>query len=122
MDEGDAGLPPLSLPWRVGSTAVMGFIGGVSRLFMTGPNSTKAYGMEKFMDMLDDREDIERRRRGLITGMQPSLPDLRSSMLTKCSAVSNHICVYVRITPLRGTPTEAQRLILGRHEIELTTL
>ncbi|KAL9592846.1 MAG: hypothetical protein Q9179_006316 [Wetmoreana sp. 5 TL-2023] len=63
-----------SLPWRIGSALVMGFVGGTSRLFMFGANSTEVHGLDAFLETLDRRKAPERRERGLIT-------------------VSNHTCV-----------------------------
>ncbi|KAI4217979.1 MAG: hypothetical protein L6R36_009185 [Xanthoria steineri] len=66
--------PQPSLPWRIGSALLMGFVGINSRIFMNVANSTEVYGLERFLRTLDRRKDPERRTRGLIT-------------------VSNHICV-----------------------------
>ena len=66
-EHGSGPLAP-SLAWRIGSTAIMGLVGGMTRIFMTIPNTTRAHGKDAFMDLLDDREDVEGRRRGLITG------------------------------------------------------
>ena len=63
----DGSLPP-SLPWRFSSVMVMGFIGTLTRLFMHGPNSQKAHGLNDFLNLIDDREDARRRTRGLLTG------------------------------------------------------
>ncbi|KAL8774311.1 MAG: hypothetical protein Q9209_001062 [Squamulea sp. 1 TL-2023] len=84
MDTNAPAIPPPpqpSLPWRIGSALVMGFVGINSRIFMNAANSTEVHGLDRFLKMLDRRKDSERRRRGLIT-------------------VSNHICVYVRIALL----------------------
>ena len=60
--------PPLpSLSWRVGSTLVMGAVGSFFRLVL-GANTVDVHGLDRFMDMLDRREDVSRRKRGLITG------------------------------------------------------
>ncbi|KAL8706126.1 MAG: hypothetical protein Q9201_000828 [Fulgogasparrea decipioides] len=56
-----------SLPWRIGSALVMGFVGGTSRLFMFGANSTEVHGLDAFLETLDRRKAPERRERGLIT-------------------------------------------------------
>ncbi|KAL8676730.1 MAG: hypothetical protein Q9224_005140 [Gallowayella concinna] len=77
MDTGTSPPPPPqqpSLPWRIGSALVMGFVGINTRMFMNVANSTEGHGLERFLHMLDRRKDPARRRRGLIT-------------------VSNHICV-----------------------------
>lgn len=66
-EENQPPLPP-SLPWRIGSAAVMGFIGSLTRVFMNVPNTQEAHGLNKFLDLIDEREDISRRKRGLVTG------------------------------------------------------
>lgn len=94
------GLSPPSLAWRIGSTFIMGTAGGLTRMFMTIPNTTRSYGKDAFMDLLDDREDVEGRRRGLITGPRPSATTaLCVSMLINSYVVSNHVSVYVRGMP-----------------------
>ena len=67
MADSDEPLPP-SLPWRIGSVMVMGGIGTLVRTFMNIPNTQRAHGLDKFLDLVDDREDVGRRKRGLITG------------------------------------------------------
>lgn len=62
--------PKPSLSWQIGSSITMGTIGVLSRLFMFGANRTEVHGLEKFLVLLDEREDIESRKRGLITGEQ----------------------------------------------------
>ena len=57
-----------SLPWRAGSSVVTGFIGALARGWMTGANHSEAHGLDRFMELLDKRENIEGRERGLITG------------------------------------------------------
>ncbi len=70
--------PKPSLSWQIGSSITMGTIGVLSRLFMFGANRTEVHGLEKFLVLLDEREDIESRRRGLITGEQvrSSIPQI----------------------------------------------
>jgi len=63
----DRPLPP-SLPWRIGSTAVMAFIGSLSRAFMHGANTQETHGLNAFLDLVDERADVSKRRRGLLTG------------------------------------------------------
>ena len=60
--------PQPSLSWRIGSSITMGVIGVLSRLFMFGANKTEVHGLESFLELLDEREDINSRKRGLITG------------------------------------------------------
>ena len=56
-----------SLPWRVSSSIVMGVSGFLARVFYTGLNSVEVHGLDKFLDLLDRRKDIEGRERGLLT-------------------------------------------------------
>lgn len=60
--------PPPSLPWRFGSATVMGVIGILTRTFMYGANSMETHGVDKFLNLVDERRDIDQRQRGLITG------------------------------------------------------
>ena len=57
-----------SAPWRAGSAVVMGAVGLLCRGFLA-LSSTETHGMEKFVQLLEKREDVEGRERGLITGM-----------------------------------------------------
>ena len=57
-----------SLPWRMGSSVVMGIVGSISRIAMFGANTTEVHGLDGFLELLDERRDIEGRQRGLITG------------------------------------------------------
>ncbi|KZF21647.1 hypothetical protein L228DRAFT_283790 [Xylona heveae TC161] len=56
-----------SLSWRIRSQFVMGMTGVLSRWFIYGLNQTEIYGLEPFLKILDERKDIARRERGLIT-------------------------------------------------------
>lgn len=60
--------PNLSLPWRFSSSLVMGLTGSISRIFLYGLNRTEVIGLDKFLDTLNQRKDVEGRERGLITG------------------------------------------------------
>lgn len=65
----DSGEPlPRSLPWRIGSVIVMGGIGTLVRAFMNLPNTQWTHGLDSFLNLVDDREDVGKRKRGLITG------------------------------------------------------
>jgi hypothetical protein len=69
-----------SLPWRVGSSLIMGLTGTLSRGFLYGLNSVEAIGLQKFLKILDEREDVEKRTKGLLTGtalLWPSQPHVR---------------------------------------------
>lgn len=61
-------LEPPSLPWRAGSTTVMGMVGTLTRLFMGNLNAQHAHGLSGFLELLDERAEPASRRRGLITG------------------------------------------------------
>lgn len=56
-----------SAPWRAASTFVMGAVGLLCKGFL-GLNRVETHGMEEFLRLLDEREDVSRRERGLITG------------------------------------------------------
>ncbi|KAE8454265.1 hypothetical protein EG329_005190 [Mollisiaceae sp. DMI_Dod_QoI] len=56
-----------SLPWRFSSALIMGLTGSASRSFLYGLNHTEVIGLDRFMQVLDRREDVEGRERGLIT-------------------------------------------------------
>ena len=57
-----------SLPWRSASSLVMGLVGSMSRAFMFGANRTEVHGLDEFLELLDKRDDVDARTRGLITG------------------------------------------------------
>ena len=57
-----------SLPWRVGSVMAMAFSGSISRAFLFGLNRTQVHGLDNFLEVLEERADIDGRDRGLITG------------------------------------------------------
>lgn len=74
-----ASVPPPSrppLPWRLGSAAVMGSVGALSRLFLYGLNTVEVNRLDVLLDTLDDRKSPDGRQRGLLT-------------------VCNHVGVYV---------------------------
>lgn len=92
--------PQPSLPWRVGSATVMGLVGSISRIFMFGANRTEVHGLDQFLELLDERRDIDGRERGLLTGW----PSLQYMFLTnpanpyprQCRTIS--ACTYVSHT------------------------
>lgn len=63
-----------TLPWRTTSSAVMGLTAALFRGFLYGFNSVEVVGLERFLDILDKRKDVEQRQRGLITGMRHERP------------------------------------------------
>jgi len=46
----------------------MGLTGSISRGFLYGLNRTEVVGLDRFLETLDRRRDVEGRERGLITG------------------------------------------------------
>jgi len=62
--------PAPSWSWRFSSSLLMGAVGTVSRGFLYGLNYMEVTGLEKFMETLDKRKDVEGRERGLITGTE----------------------------------------------------
>lgn len=67
--EGDSDAPVPSLSWRLGSAALMGVMGSLTRLFMHGANTQDSNGLDRFLELVDSREDPSRRKKGLITGL-----------------------------------------------------
>lgn len=84
-----------SLPWRVGSSIVMGVTGTLSRLFLFGANTTETHGLDGFLRLLDKRHDVENRERGLITGEpNESLKHKQDGKLIQWeNSVQSHQCV-----------------------------
>lgn len=61
----------LSRPWRFTSSLIMGLTGSLSRTFLFGLNRTEVIGLDRFVDVLEKRKDVNERERGLITGTFP---------------------------------------------------
>lgn len=57
-----------SWPWRAASSFTMGAVGVLCRGFLLGLSKTEVHGLDGFLDLLDEREHVEGRTRGLITG------------------------------------------------------
>ena len=57
-----------SLPWRISSSLIMGLTGTLSRGFLYGLNYTEVIGLDRFLEILDKRKDVDGRERGLLTG------------------------------------------------------
>jgi hypothetical protein len=49
----------------------MGLTGSLSRGFLYGLNYMEVIGLERFLETLDRRKDVEGRKKGLITGTRP---------------------------------------------------
>ena len=56
-------------PWRAASVFTMGAVGLLCKGFLKGLSTVETHGMDKFLRLLDEREDPAKRERGLITGM-----------------------------------------------------
>jgi monolysocardiolipin acyltransferase len=57
-----------SQPWQIASAITMGAVGALCRGFLYGLSTTEVHGLDTFLELLDARENVERRERGLITG------------------------------------------------------
>ncbi|KAI1344316.1 hypothetical protein F5Y15DRAFT_424515 [Xylariaceae sp. FL0016] len=55
------------LPSRATSSLVIGAVSALSRAFLYGLNTVEVSGLQRFLDILDKRNDPEQRDRGLIT-------------------------------------------------------
>lgn len=58
-----------SAPWRAASVFTMGAVGLLCKGFL-GLNKIETHGMDRFLKLLDKRQDPKERERGLITGMR----------------------------------------------------
>lgn len=57
-----------SLPWRMSSSLIMGLTGTLTRGFLYGLNNMEVIGLDRFLETLNKRKDVEGRERGLLTG------------------------------------------------------
>lgn len=57
-----------SLSMRMKSSMIMGITGLISRTFLYGFNKVEVSGLQRFIELVDSREDPEKRQRGLLTG------------------------------------------------------
>lgn len=58
-----------SAPWRAASSITMGAVGLLCKGFL-GLNKVETHGMDRFLELLDERADVGKRERGLLTGTQ----------------------------------------------------
>ncbi|KAJ5156657.1 hypothetical protein N7492_009460 [Penicillium capsulatum] len=56
-----------SLPWRAWSNTTMWGVAGLCRAFLSTLNNAKVHGFEEFTELLDSRQDVSQRSKGLIT-------------------------------------------------------
>lgn len=57
-----------TLPWRISSTLTIAVSGLIAHTFLFGASRTEVRGLDGFLRLLDERADVGRRERGLITG------------------------------------------------------
>jgi len=71
--------PPIpaspTLAWRAGSAFVMGTVGAIVRSFTYGLSYPQVNGLDNFLKILDERIDVDKRQRGLITGKRTDVDD-----------------------------------------------
>lgn len=58
-----------SWQWQTASKYTMGAVGALCRGFLLRLSTTEVHGLDRFLELLDERENVEERERGLITGM-----------------------------------------------------
>ncbi|TLD23052.1 hypothetical protein PspLS_07437 [Pyricularia sp. CBS 133598] len=56
-----------SLTWRSTSSILIGLSVAVSKGFLYGLNKVETIGLERFVELLDQRRDVQKRTKGLIT-------------------------------------------------------
>ena len=54
--------------YRAASTVTMTAIGFLAKMYLNVFNSASVHGLDSFIRMLDERADVQQRKRGLITG------------------------------------------------------
>ncbi|KAK8066078.1 hypothetical protein PG997_012825 [Apiospora hydei] len=57
-----------SLSWRMSSSFILGATSMLCRGFLYGLNTVETTGLDRFLEILDQRKDVDKRERGLITG------------------------------------------------------
>lgn len=87
-----------SLPWRIGSSLTMGMVGGICRSFLHGLSNIETFGLERFLERLEERRDVGARERGLLTGLRQSFSFCLS--LTDWELYSREPCKRVRMCTL----------------------
>lgn len=75
-------------------------VAGLCRTFLSTLNDAKVHGLEEFTELLDSRQNVSQRSKGLITGTEYFPSQILSinwiQPLTRLLlSVSNHISVYV---------------------------
>lgn len=62
-----------SLTWRNTSSILIGLSVAVSKGFLYGLNKVETIGLERFVELIEQRRDVKKRTKGLITGEQSNL-------------------------------------------------
>ena len=74
---------------------VMGMTATASRIFLYGLNDVEVIGMQPFLDVLDRRQNVMERHKGLLTGAITVFGGLFVLLIQRLpSVVCNHIGVY----------------------------
>jgi len=68
MADGDLPERPSGL-WLTSSAITTGLVGALSRTFLIAFSKLTVHGLDKFEQLLKEREDVADRKRGLITGI-----------------------------------------------------
>ncbi|KAK7966986.1 Bctaz1 [Apiospora aurea] len=58
-----------SLSWRMSSSFILGATSMLCRGFLYGLNTVETTGLDRFLELLDKRKDVDKRERGLITAV-----------------------------------------------------
>ncbi|KAI4592584.1 hypothetical protein KJ359_011035 [Pestalotiopsis sp. 9143b] len=98
-----------SLPWRASSAMITGLTGMVSRGFLYGFNKVETTGLQRFLKILDEREDADKRERGLLTE-QVGGPNLHM-FLSQYSSFSSALATFFSL----GQVLPTHRLLYSPH-------
>jgi hypothetical protein len=63
-----------SLLWRAISTVALVLTGTVSKVFLSFASRAETHGLDGFLNHLKEREDVAKRRKGLLTGKNENGP------------------------------------------------
>jgi hypothetical protein len=81
-------------PWRAASTFTMGAVGLLCKGFLSGLSTVETHGMDDFLKLIDEREDVAGRERGLLTGMRMRLSSLCNIfIILTVTSIESHLCV-----------------------------
>ncbi|KAK8136657.1 hypothetical protein PG984_004597 [Apiospora sp. TS-2023a] len=106
-----------SLPWRMSSSIVLGATCMLSRGFLYGLNTVETKGLDKFLEILDKRKDVDKRERGLIT---VTLRSNGNSLVVVAFRMDDPLMWGILPASYAFNPTNL-RWGLGAHDISLST-